>query len=167
MTINRAIVTMTILTLLIPGGLLQSQSGVARDALRSEFLLHLTLETQPPQTVGSPGGDRFIVSVSGGTFEGPRLRGTIANSGGDWIVVRSDGSRLLDVRIVLLTDDGEKIFVTWRGIAYTARDGALVSRIAPLFETNGQKYAWLNNVISVGVYQPGDKKITYDVYQVL
>ena len=148
-------------------GAASAQTGAAPDTLRSEFLLQLSLETQPPLTVGSPSGDKLIVSVSGGTFEGPKVRGTIANSGGDWIVNRSDGSRSLDVRIVLLTDDGAKIFVTWRGTAYTGKDGALFARIAPLFETNSPRYAWLNNVVSVGVYQPGNKNITYRVYQIL
>lgn len=167
MNMPRALVAITILTLCVPVRTLRAQTAVPRDPLRAEFLFQFSLETQPPQTVGSPSGDRMIVSVSGGTFDGPKVRGTIANSGGDSIVVRPDGSRLLDARIVLLTHDEQKIFVTWRGIAYTAKDGALIARIAPVFETSSPKYAWLNNVISIGVYQPGNKRITYNVYQIL
>lgn len=164
---HRAVVRISILTLCVLGRTLSAQSGATADTLRSEFLCQLSLETQPPLAVGSPTGDRLIVSVSGGSFEGPKLRGKIANSGGDWIVARPDGSRSLDVRIVLVTDEGEQVFVTWRGIAYTGKDGALVARIVPLFETKSQKYAWLNNVVAVGVYQPGNKNITYRVYQIL
>jgi hypothetical protein len=47
------------------------------DKLQSEFLLGLTLEAQIPQNLGSAGGGRLIVPMSGGTFAGPRLRGTI------------------------------------------------------------------------------------------
>jgi hypothetical protein len=83
------------------------------DALRSEFLLDLTLDTQPPNTIGSPGGDRVIVAVTGGSFQGPRLKGTVMAGGGDWIVQRPDGSRVLDVRILMTTDDGQKIYVSW------------------------------------------------------
>ena len=83
------------------------------DKLQSEFLLDLTLEAQAPHRAA----DRLIVPVSGGTFEGQRLKGTIISPSGDWIVQRPDGSRLLDVRLLLQTDDDETIYMSWRGIA--------------------------------------------------
>lgn len=136
------------------------------DALRSEFLFDLTLEAQPPNTVASPGGDRLIVAVTGGSFQGPRLKGTVAAGGGDWIVQRPDGSRLLDVRILLNTDDGQKIYMSWSGIAYTEH-GTLVARIAPMFETGSDKYAWLNRVVAVGVYRPSEGKVAFRLYRIL
>jgi len=144
---------------------LQTSTG-GEDALRSEFLLDLTLKTQPPTAVGFPGGERVIVAVVGGAFHGPRLRGTFDAGGGDWIVQRPDGSRMLDVRLVMVTDDAQKIFVSWRGVAYTD-GGALFARIVPLFETNSEKYAWLNRVVSVGVYRPADGPVAYRIYQIL
>ncbi len=51
------------------------------ERLQSELLLRIVLEARPPTTVG----DRLIVDVSGGTFEGPRLKGTILGPSGDWI----------------------------------------------------------------------------------
>jgi hypothetical protein len=137
------------------------------DKLQSEFLLDLTLEAQTPQNLGSAGGGRLIVPLSGGTFAGPRLKGTIIPPGGDWIVQRPDGSRVLDVRILLQTDDGQKIYVSWRGIAFTPPGGAFNARILPVFETAAPKYAWLNNVVAVGVYRPDLGKIAYRVYRIL
>jgi Protein of unknown function (DUF3237) len=137
------------------------------DKLQSEFLLDLTLEAQTPQNLGSAGGGRLIVPVSGGTFAGPRLKGTIIAPGGDWIVQRPDGSRILDVRILLQTDDGQKIYVSWRGIASTSPGGTLNARILPVFETAAAKYAWLNNVVAVGVYRPDLGKIAYRIYRIL
>jgi len=55
---------------------------------------------------------RLIVPISGGTFTGPRLKGTIVLPSGDWVVQRPDGSRVLDVRILLQTDDGQKIYMS-------------------------------------------------------
>jgi Protein of unknown function (DUF3237) len=69
--------------------------------LQSQFLFDLNLEAATPQTLGSAGGGRLIVPVSGGTFAGPGLKGTIVAPGGDWIVQRPDGSHVLDVRILL------------------------------------------------------------------
>jgi len=137
------------------------------DKLQSEFLLDLSLEAQTPQNLGSAAGGRLIVPVSGGTFTGPSLKGTIIPPGGDWIVQRPDGSRVLDVRILLQTDDGQKIYVSWRGIAYTPPGGAFNARILPVFETAAPKYAWLNNVVAVGVYRPDLGKIAYRIYRIL
>ena len=141
---------------------------VEGDKLQSEFLFDLNLEVGTPQNLGSAGGGRLIVPVSGGTFAGHGLKGTIVAPGGDWIVQRPDGSRVLDVRILLQTDDGQKIYMSWRGIAYAPPGGgALFARIVPLFETAAPKYAWLNNVVAVGVYRPDLGKIAYRVYRIL
>jgi len=129
--------------------------------------MDLTLEAQSPHEVGAAGGGRLVVPVSGGTFEGPRLKGTVVTPSGDWILERPDGSRLLDVRLLLQTDDAQTIYVWWRGIAYTLPGGALFARILPAFETRAPQYAWLNNVISVGVYRGLPGRIAYRVYRIL
>ena len=133
------------------------------DKLRSEFLFDLTLEAQAPHRVG----DRLIVPVSGGTFAGPRLKGTIISPGGDWIVQRPDGSRLLDVRLLLQTDDDQTIYMSWRGIAYNPPGAGLIARIVPVFETSASKYTWLNNVVAVGVYRGLSGKVAYRIYRIL
>lgn len=119
-----------------------------------------------PHNLGAPGGGRLIVPVSGGTFAGEGIKGTIVPPAGDWVVQRPDGSRVLDVRIVLQTDDGQNIYMSWRGIAYTPPGGTLFARIQPLFETASPKYAWLNNVVAVGVYRPDMGKIAYRIYRI-
>jgi len=88
------------------------------DSLQSEFLIDLTLEAQSPHEVGGAGGGRLVVPVAGGTFQGPRMKGTVITPSGDWILERPDGSRVLDVRLLLQTDDAQTIYVSWRGIAY-------------------------------------------------
>ena len=141
--------------------------GAADDKLQSELLFDLVLEPKTPSDVGSPGVNRFIVEVAEGTFEGPKLRGTIVGPSGDWIVQRPDGSSVLDVRLLLQTDDAQKIYVSWRGINYTPRGGTQYARIVPLFETGSKKYDWLNHVVSVGVHRPTPGKVAYRVYQIL
>jgi hypothetical protein len=132
--------------------------------LRSELLFDLTLVTQGARTVAP---DRIVVPVSDGTFVGPRLKGTVIGPAGDWIVQRPDGSRLLDVRLLLQTDDGEKIYMAWRGVAYTPPGEPLYARILPMFESGAAKYGWLNNIVAVGVYRPTVGTIVYRVYQIL
>ena len=141
--------------------------ATADDKLQSEFLFDLVLEAQMPTNLATANGGRLIVPISGGTFNGPHLTGTIIPPSGDWVVQCPDGSRLLDVRILLQTDDGQKIYMSWRGIAYTPPGGTLWARIVPMFETASEKNAWLNNVVAVGVYRPDLGKIAYRVYRIL
>jgi Protein of unknown function (DUF3237) len=147
---------------------LEAQSApTADDKLQSEFLVDLVLDTQPANNIGSLGVNRVVVPVSGGTFDGPRLKGTVIGPGGDWIVRRPDGSSVLDVRILLQTDDNQKIYVTYRGISFTPQGGAQYWRIVPVFETGAEKYLWLNNIIAVGVHRALPGKVAYRVYQIL
>jgi hypothetical protein len=80
--------------------------ATADDKLQSEFLFDLVVEAQMPTNLATANGGRLIVPISGGTFTGPRLKGTIILPSGDWVVQGPDGSRILDVRILLQTDDG-------------------------------------------------------------
>src|SRR3954449_1984411 len=112
---------------------------MALDALPVEHLLTLVAETgdRPPAVLPAPpSGTRIIVTAMRGRFDGPKLRGTIADvAGGDWVIRRDDGSLKLDVRLVLSTDDGAFIFMTYTGIAAPAPDGGMTVRVAPQFET--------------------------------
>jgi hypothetical protein len=156
----------TKLSALVPAALLPHSFEQASE-LQSEFLLELTIDAAKPHEVGLPRAGRLVVPVAGGSFDGPRLKGTIIPPAGDWISERSDGSRVLDVRALLQTDDAETIFMFWRGVAYTQSDGSLFARILPMFETQSAKYAWLNNVVGVGVYRPIPGKIRYRVFRIL
>ncbi len=101
--------------MLAAGSVITSDATAEEEKLRSAFLFDLQFDKGPANAVGS----RFVVGIQGRTFEGPKLKGTIAAPSGDWIVARPDGSSALDMRIVLQTDDAQKIYMACRGIAYT------------------------------------------------
>lgn len=131
--------------------------------LQSEFLFGMTADIDPPLEIGS----RRIYNVTGGTFVGPKLRGVVLPGGGDWLRRRADGVSVLDVRATLKTDDDELIYVYYRGIV-AARNEGLYFRTTPVFETGSEKYAWLNNIVSVGVNRPAEQgKVSYDIYEIL
>lgn len=118
--------------------------------------------------MGAPQGSRAIANITGGTFEGERLRGKLENSGGDWVTIRADGSLKLDVRVTLTTEDGASILMTYAGIGMRSEGGVSV-RSAPLFETGDERYAWLNNVQAIGIGTTGSDadgkpNVTYHVY---
>ena len=79
-------------------------------------LMTMHADLKDPVSVGSgPHGDRVVYDVTGGTFEGEKLKGTLLASGGDWITIDSDGVGHLDVRATFLTDDGANIYVQYYG----------------------------------------------------
>ena len=133
------------------------------------------------QPIGeTPAGNRRIGLVAGGHFDGPKLRGTVLPGGADWIIVRPDGVTALDVRLVLQTDDGAAIGLTYKGLrhgpeAVMARlnSGQKVDpseyyfRIAVTFETAAPRYAWLNKVFGIGTGVRPPEGPVYDIFEVL
>ena len=130
----------------------------------------------------TPFGQRRLVPVSGGTFEGTRLRGTVLpRTGADWLLERADGSFQQDVRLMLQTDDAALISMTYRGVRRASAEvagrlargervdpGQYYLRIAPFFETAAASpYAWLNNIVAVGVGERLAASVAYDIFEVL
>lgn len=151
-------------------------------SVQSELLCTITISVDPNFQIVGPAtwGQRRIVSVTGGTFEGPRMRGKVLPGGGDWILVRNDGVTQLDVRITLETDDGALIYMTYRGLRHgppevmerlgkgeTVDPSEYYFRTAPVFETASEKYDWLNRALFIST---GDRTAAgpiYTVYQIL
>ena len=134
-------------------------------AMNSRPLMTVRIAAAPPQKLGMvPHGTRSIVPVTGGDFEGPRLRGKVLPGGTDWLLLRSDGVLELDLRITLETDDHALIYMTFQGLRHGPPDaiaalgrGEVVDpasyyfRTLPRFETSSDAYAFLNRIITVGV----------------
>jgi hypothetical protein len=125
------------------------------------FDLHLpiTIAGLMPE---APGGTLVVVQANEGTFSGPRLRGTTVGPGGDWATVRPDGTLGLDVRLLLRTEDGADILMTYTGVGL---DGGTRIRTAPRFATGDERYAWLNQVQGVATgTTDGATFVDYQVY---
>lgn len=134
----------------------------------------------PPEVIGPlPEGIRVNFYSTGGEITGPGIRGVLRPVGGDWMLVRSDGVGLLDVRTTFELDDGALILVTYAGMVDLGKDGydrflrgELPSkarlRISPRFQTSHPAYLWMNRLccIGVGEYQAATNVASYDVYSV-
>lgn len=112
-------------------------------------------------------GERRVGYITGGTFEGERLRGEILPGGGNWSTtgeIPGGVAGTFDARSVWRTHDGALISVSYAGrsvipaeVGAAFRDPAQPDvdpsryylRIAPVFETNDPRYAWLNGVLAV------------------
>jgi len=136
------------------------------EALKSEFLMDLILETAPAVTIGP----RTVVAVTGGTFEGPKLKGKVIGPGADWPLRVSDTLRILDVRTILQTDDDQKIYMTYRGVIRTpppGQQGERYWRTTPIFETDAKKYEWITQIVAVGVSFTMPQRVCYRIFEIV
>jgi len=150
--------------------------------LASRPLFTIRIQLHPLQDLGAtPLGRRRIAPVSGGTFEGERLRGTVLpHAGSDWLLERMDGSFQQDVRMTLATEDGAVIGMTYRGVRHSTPEVAArlargeqvdpseyYLRTAPFFETASERYAWLNKIVTVGIGRREPGGAIYEVFEIL
>jgi hypothetical protein len=149
--------------------------------LKVEPIFIFQIQVNPPSVIGqTPGYDRRIGEISGGRFEGERLRGKILTGGSDWQSLRADGTVTINVRLVMQTDDGELIGMTYLGMRHGPKEvldrigrGEKVSpteyymRVTPYFETASEKYGWLNRIVSVAYGHRMAGGAIYHVFQVL
>jgi hypothetical protein len=94
--------------------------------LKSRHLFKITMKLAPTMELGlTPAGKRRVFTVVSGEFVGDRLRGEVLpQAGSDLLLVRQDGSAQQDVRLVLQTQDGALILMTYRGKIVSVAIGA-------------------------------------------
>lgn len=150
-------------------------------AMTSRPLMTVKFIAAAPQKLAEvPHGIRSIVPITGGDFEGPRLRGTVLPGGGDWLLLRSDGVLELDLRVTLETDDHALIYMTFLGMRHGPADvmaalgrrelvdpARYYFRTVPRFETSAEKYAFLNRIVTVGVGETRPDGAVHRIEEVL
>ena len=153
-------------------------------ALRPLCLYRATLERPQHDAGTGPFVRRMIAVVTGGDFEGDRLSGIVLPGGGDWALIDDARDTLrLDARATWQTHDGAKIYVHYTGVfrPYSegprqfarggtqsdADRGALYFRTRPVFETGDARYAWLNDIVALGVGLVTPTGVAYELHEVL
>jgi hypothetical protein len=146
--------------------------------MNTRLLMTLRVTVAHPQIVGSvPLGTRRIAPLSGGDFEGPRLRGTlVAAASADWLLLRADGVLELDLRATLRTDDGALIVMRSFGLRHGPPEviaalgrgepvdpASYYFRTTPRFDTADARYAFLNRIVTVA---GGDRRAEGPIYTI-
>ena len=141
-------------------------------------LMMLRVNVATPQSVGAvPHGARRIAPISGGVFEGPRLRGTVLPGGSaDWLLLRADDVLEMDLRVTLRTDDGALISMRSFGMRHGPPDviaaiprgeavdpAAYYFRTTPRIQTAHPAYAFLNRLLAVA---SGDRRAEGPIYTI-
>jgi hypothetical protein len=146
-------------------GGLASTAAVAAPCAMLSFrpLFDAHVELAEAVTLGrTPIGERRIINILGGRFQGERLVGRIRPGGADWQIIGDDGAARLDARYTLETDGGALVQVHSQGLRHgppevlgrlaageTIDPGHYYFRTVLRFETGESDLDWLNRVIGI------------------
>ncbi|MBM4440443.1 MAG: DUF3237 domain-containing protein [Candidatus Rokubacteria bacterium] len=148
---------------------------------RLEPLMRLAVDVGDVVSMGpGPLGERRIVPIVGGTFEGRGLQGEVLSGGADWQIVRHDGVLDLDARYALKDRGGAVIRVVSQGyrhgppevLAALARGedvdpARYFFRTIMRFETGADDLAWLNRTIAVATARREARRVLLSAYELL
>lgn len=128
----------------------------------------------------APLGERRVVGILGGTFEGPGMRGEVQPGGADWQIARTDGVLELDARYALAEQAGGLIQVVSQGYRHGPSEvlAALARghdvdptkyffRTIMRFETGAPYLEWLNKTIAVATAERRARQVLLSAYRLL
>lgn len=125
-----------------------------------EFLMSIDLKLDPPVVIDK---SMRITKISSGVVSGPNIKGTIQPPSADWVQVLPSGVIRLDVRMLVKTDEGESIYLSYNGVfknsdesleklkkgeEITPQDG-WYAFATPTFRTSSKKHDYLNGIQAV------------------
>lgn len=118
---------------------------------RTEFVYEAAVDIAPTLSLGdSPLGERRMVPITGGSFQGPRIRGKILPGGADRQLVRKDGVRQLDALYEMQAEDGAIITVRNRVLIDDPAGGPRYAFSTLEITAPEGPHAWLNRAVYVG-----------------
>lgn len=144
-----------------------------------EFTCELKVTIDPAMTLGATAhGKRVILPITGGTFEGPKMKGVVLSGGADYQYVNKElGRTELEAIYTIKTDDDVLIHVRNIGIIYNPKEDKINAaanshefyfRATPKFEAPiDSKYAWLNNALFICKPVPEKDYISIQVWKIL
>jgi hypothetical protein len=156
-----------------------SSGRLPEPRLSQVYRLEATLG-QPLDLGDTAQGHRRIVPLTGGTFTGPELRGTLlAGASADWQRVLPDGTALGDIRYTLQTDAGELLYVQSRSVRHGSAEvlarlgrgedvdaSEYTFRTSTQIETAAPHLDWLNKGVFVSVGGRQTDRVIYETYLV-
>jgi hypothetical protein len=125
-----------------------------------EFLMSIDLKLDPSVVIDK---NMRITQIASGVVNGPNIKGTVQPPSADWVQVLPSGVVRLDVRLLVKTDEGEAIYISYNGVfkhsdeslekqkkgeEITPYDG-WYAYATPTFRTASKKYDYLNGIQAV------------------
>ena len=146
-----------------------------------EFVASARILVDVPRVVGATAGsERRVVSITGGTFEGPRLRAVVVPGGADWQIDDGEGVLAIEARYLIETDDGVSISIVNRGLrrappSVMARLAArepvssdeYYFRATPTFDAPAGAYGWMRESLFIATGRRESDAVCLDIFRVL
>ena len=127
-----------------------AQSYPPKDTPQLEFALQLKVTLGQAFSIeNTQHGRRTVIPITGGTFEGPGIKGTIINGGADYQLANAQGRTELEAIYCIKTDDDIYIHVRNRGIIAGGQDADGKPTFSQFEAPADSKYGWLNNALFV------------------
>ncbi len=116
-------------------------------------------------------GYRRMIPITGGTFEGSKIKGEVLKGGEDWQLVRPDGDTELYARYLLKTDDGYIIVITNQALMHEPAKGTnekfYTRSVIDIEAPTASPYNYLNHAIFLGTFKMGETKLGEDPYVII
>jgi hypothetical protein len=142
----------------------------------------LTMVIGKRQLIGDMTDARYQTgAIEIGTVTGPRINGKVVPGAVDWAKVTPDGILEPEVKLVIETDDGALIYVTYVGVLDMGADffekakrgesagKVFHPRTVLRMKSSAPAYAWVNRRQFVGIgfldYGAASPSINYDIYE--
>jgi hypothetical protein len=143
-----------------------------------DHLMSISAEVGELVSMGpAPLGERRVVYITGGTFEGPLLRGEVLG-GADWQIARRDGALDLDARYALKEARGGIVQVVSQGLRHGPPDvlaalargeevdpASYFFRTFMRFETGAGELAFLNTTMAVATARRRARSVELACYR--
>jgi Protein of unknown function (DUF3237) len=160
---------------------MDARPPLALPSLRTRVVCRVDASLEPPlEWAPTAAGQRRVIGIAGGTFDGPLMSGEILPGGADWQILAPDDTAIVEARYTLRTRDGELILVNSRGVRTgppdvlaALRRGEMREpddyyfRTAVTLETGPGDYEWVNRALFVAVAARGPASVVYDLHQIL
>lgn len=174
--IAKIIQVLTCLNIMFFTSLISAQSipdssmTTTEENITTEFVFEIKAKIDERVVNGpSVGGTRQAIPITGGTFKGPSITGTVIPGGADYQLIREDGVIEIKAIYMIKTDDDVIINVVNSGLGTATSTGRYL-RAAPQFTAPTGKYDWLNKALFVSSIAVNPKEpgfVTIRVYKVL
>jgi Protein of unknown function (DUF3237) len=148
--------------------LIISSQTFAQSTPDLEFVCELKVTTEKAMILGqTPHGERRIIPITGGTFEGPLLKGIVLSGGADYqyFTQNPSGESRTEIEAIytVKTDDGVLIHIRNAGLVSRTKEQneaqkagnaidftKIYFRASPKFDApSDSKYNWMNNALFI------------------
>lgn len=145
-----------------------------------DFAFEITALIGTPLTGGIGRlGQRRLIPITGGTVQGPRLRGRVLPGGADYELIRPDGNSRLEAHYGIEAEDGTPIYIVNRGLYVASADvtarldagenvppAEYYLRAAPVFDAPSGPHGWLSDHLFVSTCRFTPQAVTIRVFLV-